>query len=354
MTGSQPQIRVSVIMASFNGAHHLPAAIESVRAQTLAEWELLIADDASTDGSAAIAARFAAQDPRIRLIQNEANMGPAASRNRALAEAKGAWLAIMDSDDIMHPARLKTLIAAAERDGAGIVADDLIVFYEDQSRRSHGFLPASLAGRAFWIDATRFVRSNTFYAGGAGLGYLKPIIRADLLAQASCRYDETLTIGEDYDFILRLLLAGLKYRAVPRQLYYYRKHGDSISHRLPGEAARAVLDAGRRALAALADAAPELVSAMRTRNRSLETVLEFNAVIEALKSRRLVAAVARILRRPGLIPLLREPFSAGLSRLLARLSSIAASRPAFGCARGHGATGAAASLRAPAGRIVKP
>ncbi len=326
---TQPPVLVSVIMANFNGARFLPDAIESVRNQTLGDWELLICDDASADGSVAIAARYAALDPRIRLLRNERNLGPAATRNRALSAAKGAWLAIMDSDDIMHPARLKTLIAGAEQEAAGMVADDLIVFYEDRSRPSHGFLSAAYAGKPFWVDAAEFARSNTFYSGGAGLGYLKPIIRADLLGQASCRYDETLGIGEDYDFIFRLLLAGLKYRVIPRQLYYYRKHSASISHRLSSEAARAMLDASSRLGSLLARASSEIRHAEEERRKSLETVLLFNALIAALKARRLADAAAQIFRRPRLLLLLREPLQAFASRAWASLSARAAAGASF-------------------------
>ena len=315
---------VSVIMANFNGARFLPDAIESVRNQTLADWELLICDDASTDGSAAIVQRYAARDPRIKLIRNETNLGPAAARNRALSAAKGAWLAIMDSDDIMHPARLKTLIAGAAQDGAAIVADDMIVFYQDRSRPSHGLLPSADASEPFWVDTAEFVRSNTFYSRGAGLGYLKPIIQTDLLRKASCRYDETLTIGEDYDFIFRLLVAGLKYRVFPRQLYYYRKHGGSISHRLSSKAAHAMLDAEQRFRPRLNGANPEILAAVEGRRKSLETVLAFNALIAALKSRRFAESASRILRCPRLLPLLREPLQAWFSRFRAKLFSLAA------------------------------
>ncbi len=326
---AEPQVSVSVVMANYNGARFLPDAITSVQTQTLSRFELLICDDASTDESAAIAERYAAADPRIKFLRNEANLGPAAARNRALAVATGAWLAIMDSDDLMHPARLKRLIASAEQDGAAMVADDLIVFYQDGSRPSHGLLSCADAGEPFWVDTAGFVRSNTFYSGRRGLGYLKPIIRTDLLQQASCRYDETLTIGEDYDFIFRLLVAGLKYRVYPRQLYYYRKHSGSISHRLSTEAAFAMLDAERRFRPKLDGASREVLAAVEARSKSLETVLAFNALIAALKARRFAESASRILRRPKLLLLLREPLQAWFSRARAMRISLAATGAHF-------------------------
>ncbi|MGO8953758.1 MAG: glycosyltransferase family 2 protein [Rhodomicrobium sp.] len=316
-----PNPRVSVIMANYNGARYLEDAIESVRRQTLANLELLVCDDASADESVNIIERYSAADDRIKLIRSETNAGPSAARNRGLAAASGSWLAIMDSDDIMHPARLKTLIANAARDGAGIAADDLIVFYQDLARRSHGLLPRAYAQAPFWVDLADFIRSNVFYSKGAGLGYLKPIIRADLLRQTSCRYDETLSIGEDYDFVLRLLVGGLKYRVYPRQLYFYRKHGASISHRLPSKAANAMLDSDRRFRGKLGKASAEVRAAFEARSKSIETVLAFNGLIEALKSRHFADAAGRILRRPKLLLLLREPVLAWFGRIRARRGS---------------------------------
>ncbi len=309
---------VSVIMANYNGARYLADAIESVRHQTIANLELLVCDDASTDESTAIAERYRAADSRIKLLRSETNAGPAAARNRGLAAASGSWIAIMDSDDIMHPARLRTLIANAARDGAGIAADDLIVFYQGLVRRTHGLLPRAYTQAPFWVDVAEFIRSNVFYSRGAGLGYLKPIVRTDLLRQTSFRYDETLSIGEDYDFVLRLLAGGLKYRVYPRQLYFYRKHGASISHHLSSKAANAMLDADRRFRSALDHASAEVRAAFEVRNKSIETVLAFNGLIEALKSHNFAEAAGRVLRRPRLLLLLREPALAWFGRMRTR------------------------------------
>lgn len=100
---------VSVIMANYNGERFLSSAIESVQNQTLADLELIICDDASTDKSVQIISGYASGDARIKLLRTTRNAGPASARNRALDIASGSWIAIMDSDDIMHPARLKTL-----------------------------------------------------------------------------------------------------------------------------------------------------------------------------------------------------------------------------------------------------
>ena len=316
-----PRPCITVIMANFNGGRFLPSAIESVQNQTLTDLELIICDDASTDNSVQIISGYASADPRIKLLRTALNAGPACARNRALEIATGSWIAIMDSDDIMHPARLKTLVANATRDEASIAADDLVVFYQDGAKSSHGLLSGIHVHEPFWVGLADFIRSNIFYSKGDGLGYLKPIIRADLLQANGIRYNETLSIGEDYEFVLRLLIAGLKYRVYPQQLYFYRKHGASISHRLSSKAARAILEVDQFLYAKLEHSSGEVRSACMARIKSIETVLAFNAVIDALKLRNFSGAAVRFLRRPRLLVLMREPASAWLSRFRVRQHS---------------------------------
>jgi glycosyltransferase involved in cell wall biosynthesis len=97
---------VSVIMAVYNGSPHLRASIESILGQTLSDFELLIVDDGSTDGSEDTVDEFANRDERIRVF-HQSNQGPAVARNRALSHASGQYIAIMDADDISLPSRLE-------------------------------------------------------------------------------------------------------------------------------------------------------------------------------------------------------------------------------------------------------
>jgi glycosyltransferase involved in cell wall biosynthesis len=106
-----PSPRVSVVTATCNGARFLSAAIESILAQSYPDFEYVIVDDASTDASAAIIAGFAAQDSRIRLLTNPAQLGPAVALNRALAAAQGDYVAVLDHDDLALPERLARQVA---------------------------------------------------------------------------------------------------------------------------------------------------------------------------------------------------------------------------------------------------
>lgn len=100
---------VSIIMPSYNTSKFIVQSIESVQAQTYSNWELLIVDDCSTDNTDDIVKPFLS-DRRIHYIKNEKNSGAAVSRNRALSEAKGRWIAFLDSDDLWKPEKLEKQI----------------------------------------------------------------------------------------------------------------------------------------------------------------------------------------------------------------------------------------------------
>lgn len=110
---------VSIITAAYDAEDFVAETIASVQAQTRGEWEMLVADDASSDRTAAIVAAAAAKDPRIRLIRLNRNSGVARARNVALAAAQGRFVAFLDSDDLWLPQKLERQVAfMQERDAA--------------------------------------------------------------------------------------------------------------------------------------------------------------------------------------------------------------------------------------------
>lgn len=109
------QPRVSVVMPAYNSARYVADAIESVLAQTVPEWELLLVDDASTDGTGTILARYARMDNRIRCFSMLENRGAAHCRAFGVAQASGDWVAFLDSDDLWLPDKLEKQLAFACR-----------------------------------------------------------------------------------------------------------------------------------------------------------------------------------------------------------------------------------------------
>lgn len=106
---------VSVIMPSWNTGKFIAESIQSVIDQTYENWELIIVDDCSTDNTDEVVAEFT--DKRIRYFKNEKNSGAAISRNRALREARGEWIAFLDSDDLWSPNKLENQISFMNEHG---------------------------------------------------------------------------------------------------------------------------------------------------------------------------------------------------------------------------------------------
>jgi len=107
---------VSIIMATYNRASTLPRAVESVLKQTYSDWELIIIDDGSTDGTPDTLAGMT--DPRIRVHRHSPNRGVTAAKNAGFDRIEGEWFTMLDSDDQMVPDALASMLECAERTGA--------------------------------------------------------------------------------------------------------------------------------------------------------------------------------------------------------------------------------------------
>lgn len=107
---------VSIITPSYNTAKFIAETIDSVKLQTYNNWEMIIVDDCSTDETNEIIEKYLG-DIRIKFLKNEKNLGAAVSRNRALREARGRWIAFLDSDDLWLPDKLEKQISFMESNG---------------------------------------------------------------------------------------------------------------------------------------------------------------------------------------------------------------------------------------------
>ena len=307
---------VSVLVASYGAERFIERAIRSVLGQTLDDLEVIVVDDVSPDGSADVVAGLAAEDARVRQIRLTVNGGPAAARNRAIAEARGRWVAIVDSDDLIAPERFESLVAAAKTAGADMIADDLLVFQDGRPHGATRFLAeGDRSAGAVDLDLGGYLDRSVLYGPEPNPGFLKPMIRRDRLAASGIRYDETLRIAEDDDFVIRLLLAGLRYRLIGVPGYFYRKHDHSISHRLTPRALEAMVAADRALAAQVITMRPDLAPAARARSRSYAQALALERFIAALKARRPVRAMAEAIRHPAMLPLLRMPVAGMMRRL---------------------------------------
>lgn len=310
---------VSVVVACYNAADFLERCVVSILGQTCRDIEILLVDDCSTDTTPALARVLAAAHPQVRLIESPTNGGPGAARNRGFAAAIGRWVAIVDSDDVLHPARLATLLAAADAAPdaapADMIADDLLVFEDGSAAPATRFLKPADRAAPFDLDLAEYLRRSPLYGAEPNLGFLKPMILRERLHDSGVTYDETLRIAEDDDLVARLLLSGLRYRIVPTPLYFYRKHGKSISHRLSVATIAAMRAANMRLTEAILSVHPALAGLCAARTRSFARVGAFERAIADLKERRIGAALLVLLRAPGAWPLLRMPLAAAARKL---------------------------------------
>src|SRR5690606_33644636 len=118
---------VTIVTPAYNAAAYLPATIQSILSQSYPHWELLIIDDCSTDATVKVATTFLG-DKRIRLLRQSSNQGAISARNRGISEARGRYVAFLDSDDLWRPSKLATQIDAMKRYGAALSFTSYRVF----------------------------------------------------------------------------------------------------------------------------------------------------------------------------------------------------------------------------------
>lgn len=200
---------VSVIMPSYNTAKYISQSIQSVINQTYQNFELIIVDDCSTDNTDEIVKAF--DDERIIYIKNDVNCGAALSRNRALRQAKGKWIAFLDSDDLWLPEKLEKQIAFMEKNNYKFT-------YTDYKIQLNGkWLPYIYTGPNV---VTKRKLYNYCYFSTITVMYDREYVG---LVQI-----EDLRKNNDYAMWFKIIDKCSCFR-LPECLSYYIKHDDSIS-----------------------------------------------------------------------------------------------------------------------------
>jgi glycosyltransferase involved in cell wall biosynthesis len=208
---------VSVIMPVYNVARYLHAAVESVIAQTMSDWELILVNDGSTDNSLTIAREYAAREPRIR-VEAKPNGGISSARNQALRLATGEFLAILDSDDAWDPSFLETQVGILRtRAEIDIVTGNAL----DLGGRFTGRPTRPFPDHRPQPDLAQII-------GDAEAIFIMCVMRRHVYDVVG-PFDESLRTNEDYDYWLRAAVAGFRFHRNDRPLGHYRRRGDSLS-----------------------------------------------------------------------------------------------------------------------------
>lgn len=211
--------RVTVLMPVHNGMAHLREAIESVLAQTFTDFEFLIIDDASTDGSVACIESY--QDPRIRLVHNAENLGTSRTMNKGLALARAPYVARIDQDDVCLSERIEAQFAYLEQRPNITIVCSWEYTIDAQGRkirnwrrdlRGYGeFLGYLAVGKSpIWHPSIMFRRQELIEAGG---------------------YDPAYSPAEDFEVSMRLALKGYRAAVVLQYLVMQRQHDQRQSVR---------------------------------------------------------------------------------------------------------------------------
>lgn len=204
--------RVTVLVPVYAGADVVGGAIESVLAQTYEDFELLLIDDCSPDDSVAVIESF--DDPRIRLIRNDDNLGQIGTLNRGLGEARGEYVARLDQDDRCLPARLALQVAILDTEPAVALVGGWMTIVDE-----HGHRMGSLEGEMTdYVDFVFDAITNQLK-----LGHPAVTFRRDAVLELG-GYDESIRLAEDKDLWRRLALAGHEARVVTEPLVIYLHH----------------------------------------------------------------------------------------------------------------------------------
>jgi GT2 family glycosyltransferase len=223
---------VSVIIPTYNRAHLIARAVDCVLQQTYPHCHVIVVDDGSTDATPSVMAERYGNEPRVRYIR-QPNAGVSAARNRALAEAKGDYIAYLDSDDLWRPWKLALQVACLERlrsDGVGIlwtdkdIVDDAGALVRPRANRTaygvYRLFPvdemfksskplAELApgvgdpgdARVYWGDVYSYIAMGNLCAPSC-------VILTRERAEAVGKFDESMKSGEDHDYHLRACALG--------------------------------------------------------------------------------------------------------------------------------------------------
>ena len=205
---------ISVVLPTYNAARYLAEAVASLLAQDFSDFELLLIDDGSTDDTISVVNQFA-NDPRVRLLRNECNMGLIATLHRAYAECRAPFIARMDSDDISSPDRFSRQVSFLNAHPEVGIVGGAIKFFGNVSPNVF----------TFPISHADIHPAMLFYCP---LAHPALMFRRELLDQGFIRYDEAFCHAEDYHLWSRLLLR-VKAANLSEVLLDYRLHPQQVS-----------------------------------------------------------------------------------------------------------------------------
>lgn len=202
---------VSLMMIAYNNVAFIKAAIDSIKQQTYKNWELIVNDDCSTDGTWELAQKLAESDSRIRVFQNEQNLMTAKNRAAASKHVRGEFVGHIDSDDMLYPYAVEVAIDYLQKH------PDVALVYSDTAA-------IDTTGKITGYNRYPDYDPNLAYFGWRPFG----VYRKSVFDQTA-GYNTQLTRGcEDGDLFMQIV-ENHKFARVPYVSYYHRSHGSNTS-----------------------------------------------------------------------------------------------------------------------------
>ncbi|OAM91345.1 glycosyltransferase [Termitidicoccus mucosus] len=213
---------VSICIPAFKAAGFIGETLESIRTQLFPDWELIVVEDGSDDGTEAIVRAFARSlSQPVSFLRHDVNLGLPATRNTAIAHASGEWIALIDSDDLWEPGHLAALLQRADRDDVDLVHSGVVMFDSDTG--------ATLEHRVPSADALAGFPRSLFVADYI----IQP--SSTLIRRSLCRrvggFDPGFRYVEDREFWLRLVRCGARVAYVDSLTCRYRQHAGAMTRR---------------------------------------------------------------------------------------------------------------------------
>ena len=220
--------KISIIIPVYNVERYLSECLESILNQSFNDYEILLVDDASTDHSRDICLSYAQKDTRIRILYNEKNLGLSLTRNHGMNEAKGEYIAFIDSDDLVGTNYLMALWTEAERQQADVVTMGYVDYREKpDSGEYYDSRQINIVKSVGVFTSDRKKRIETMCNWQLILVAWGKLYRRGFLIQHKFHFENILS--EDILFNFAVLYAADKYVFISDNLYYYRKTGNSIT-----------------------------------------------------------------------------------------------------------------------------
>jgi succinoglycan biosynthesis protein ExoU len=298
MARSEPD--VGVIIPAHNAEGTIARAVRSALAEAECR-EVIVVVDGATDATADAARAADDRTGRLKVIELAESGGPAAARNRALAESRAAWVCPLDSDDYFLPGRLGRL--RAETGYCDFVADDLLRVIEGKPHCAPHPMIGERLNLPMCLSFETFVLANISRPSlpRAELGFLKPLMRRNFLESHHLSYDPALRLGEDFVLYATALALGAKFKILPPCGYVAVERASSISGSHGAAELRALVEASRR-MEAMLHLSPDERQALREHRAHVADKLALREFLDAKRAAGLRGAAAVLARRPAATP----------------------------------------------------